>query len=358
MTATAGSLPESVKKIAVFRPSAVGDFMFALPALNALRAAYPEAEIVYLGRPWHSEFLAGRPGPIDRVLVVPPFPGLDLSVTEAPRDETEAFRAAMVEEHFDLALQMYGGGRYANPLLRSFGALLTVGMRASDAAPLDRWVSYGPWQNRRLQLLDVAALAGATLLPLGRALESTDQDFQEASASVQDLGCNSWVILQPGASDARRRWSPENFAVVADALASEGARIAVHGTAQEAPLVRAVIAAMQAPALDLSGALSLSGLCGLLAKAALLVSNDTGPLHMAAALGTPCVGVYWFGNLIESGPLRQEGHRALISARVACPVCGVENLKQRCTHDSSFVDDVKTEDVLSSALDLFSAVRR
>lgn len=358
MTIAASSLPEPVKKIAVFRPSAVGDFIFALPALHALRTAYPEAEIVYLGRPWHAEFLAGRPGPIDRVVVVPPLPGLGLAGMETAGNETDAFRAAMVGERFDLALQMYGGGRYANPLLQSFGARLSVGMRAPDAAPLDCWVAYGLWQNRRLQLLEVAALAGAVQLHLGLELEATEQDCREAMGCVPDLERNSWVVLQPGASDARRRWSAGNFAAVADLLAGEGARIAVHGNAEEAPLVSAVISAMKTPAQDLSGALSLSGLCGLLAKAKLLVSNDTGPLHMAVALGTPCVGIYWFGNLIESGPLRQEGHRALISARVICPVCGADNLKQRCIHDASFVSDVSVEDVLASALDLFRERRR
>lgn len=57
---------EGVRKIAVLRANALGDYVFSLPALDALRAAYPQAEIVLLGQPWHARFLAGRPGPLDR----------------------------------------------------------------------------------------------------------------------------------------------------------------------------------------------------------------------------------------------------------------------------------------------------
>ena len=67
---------DGVHRIAVFRPSAVGDFIFALPTLDALRRTYPEAKIVYLGKAWHAEFLRGRPGPVDTVALVPPCPGI------------------------------------------------------------------------------------------------------------------------------------------------------------------------------------------------------------------------------------------------------------------------------------------
>ena len=67
---------ENVSRIAVLRPNAVGDFVFALPALHALKHAYPDAELVYVGKEWYAQFLHGRPGPVDRVLVMPPVPGV------------------------------------------------------------------------------------------------------------------------------------------------------------------------------------------------------------------------------------------------------------------------------------------
>ena len=347
-----------VRKIAVLRPNAVGDFMFCLPALHALKHSYPEAELVYLGLDWHGQFLLNRPGPVDRVVVLPPISGVtanaDAQCDEGPAEE---FFDAMRRERFDLALQMYGGGRFANPLVSRLEARLSVGMRAPDAAPLDRCIPYGGVMNRRLQLLEVAALAGAKAWPMRRQLQATCADRHLAAQCVPAAPGQRLVVVQPGAADPRRRWSAARFAAVADALVEEGALVAINGSAAEAAVVAEVIQTMRYPAIDLSGKASLNALCGLLERAALVVSNDTGPLHMALALDRPCVGIYWFTNLIEAAPLCQHRHRAAFSSRLACPVCGAENTARRCEHDASFVDDVTLEEVTALAIEMFRMSR-
>lgn len=348
-----GEVLSGVRTIAVLRPNAVGDFIFALPALHALRAAYPAARIIYIGKAWHAEFLRDRPGPIDDVAVIPPCPGVGAPLQqEYDEGAVDAFVASMRSAEIDLAVQIYGGGRYANPFIRRLGARLSVGLKALDAEPLDRWIAYASLQNKRLLLLEAAALAGARSLELGRELEVTERDRTEAAQVMGPATAQPLVLIQPGSSDARRRWPASSFARVADVLAAAGAVIAVHGTAAEAAVVREVIGHMRHPAFDLSGKVSLSGLCGLLARSALLVSNDTGPLHLALAVGTPAVGIYWLTNLYESGPLLQDRHRAALATRSLCPVCGAENLTQRCPHDESFVADVPVAEVTEMALEL------
>jgi ADP-heptose:LPS heptosyltransferase len=117
-------------------------------------------------------------------------------------------------------------------------------------------------------------------------------------------------------------------------------------------------------ALDLSGTLSLSGIVGLLSLARLVISNDTGPLHLAGAVGTPTVGIYWCGNLINANPLTRTRHRALASWMITCPLCGADMANpqaamsaahRECTHDVCFVAGVTVHDVLASATDLLHA---
>jgi ADP-heptose:LPS heptosyltransferase len=351
-------LLDGVHKIAVLGPGSVGDFVFTLPALHALKTAYPGAELALVGKQWHTGFLRGRPGPVDRVFELPPLPGVGLH-PEALADPAPVQRAieAIRAEHFDIAAQMFGGGRYSNPLVAQFGARLSIGARADDAPPLDRWVPFAEPGNRRLALLEVASLAGANVpLPL-RELAVTAADRLEADAVLRVGAGQRLVVLQPGATDPRRCWPAESFAALGDALSRAGVLVAVNGTEAEAPLVRAVVGAMRAPALDLAGRLSLRGLCGLIERAALVVSNDTGPLHLALAIGTPSVGIFWLTNLINAIPLRQGLLRAALAVRVHCPVCGAENLRTRCPHDASFVAEVPVDEVTSMATSLLRAGR-
>lgn len=349
-------LLSDVKKIAVLGPHPVGDFVFCLPALHALRYAYPDAEIIYIGKQWQADFLHGRPGPINRVELIPPCPGVG-SAPDAIVDTgtIQDFIGRMRNAEIDLAVQMFGGGRYSNPFILRIGARLTIGIKADDAAPLDRWIYHQGLHNRRLQWLEVVALAGADNLHMGRELQVTESDRHAAGQVIPADPAKPLVMLQPAASDCRRCWPAQRFAAVADVLAEEGALIAINGTEQEAPIVRAVLEHMRHPAVDLSGRLSLSGLCGLLERASLLVSNDTGPLHLALAIGTPCVGIYWLTNLLESGPLLWHKHRAAMSVRVHCPVCGMENMATRCVHDPSFVDDISVDQVTAMATGLLRA---
>jgi ADP-heptose:LPS heptosyltransferase len=349
---------DEVRKIAVLRPNAVGDFVFALPALHALKRTYPDAELVLLGKGWHADFLKGRPGPVDRVVVVPPLPGVGAPGDALPApDTTQRFVQQMRGERFDIAAQMYGGGRHSNRLLMRFGARLSIGARTGDARPLDRWVHYPQPGNRRLALLEVAALAGAAPVMPAPELAVTEADRREAASVLAPEPGERLALLQPGATDPRRCWPAERFAFVGDALARAGARLAVNGSAAEAPLARTVIAAMRAPAANLAGRLTLGGLCGLLERATLMVANDTGPLHLALAVGTPAVGIFWLTNLIDGTPLRQDLLRAALSVRVQCPVCGAENLRSRCPHDESFVADVPTLEVAAMATALLREAR-
>jgi ADP-heptose:LPS heptosyltransferase len=344
---------EGVDRIAVLRANALGDLFFCLPALDALRAAYPHAEITLLARPWHAEFLAGRPSPVDRVVVVPPSRGVrdEPASPEQPAD-LDRFFDRMRAERFDLALQLHGGGRWSNPFVLRLGACLTAGCRAHDAAPLDRSIPYVYFQPEIVRCLEVVGLVGAPPVTLEASIAVVPGDLREAARFAAG---GPFAVLHPGAGAARRRWPPERFAAVGDALAGEGLRIVVTGTEAERAIAGAVCAAMRAPAENACEALSLGGLAGLLSDAAVVVSNDSGPMHLAGAVGTPTVGIYWVGNLVNAAPLTRARHRQAASFRVDCPVCGRRNVEEACEHDASFVEEVAPGPVIDAALELVGA---
>jgi ADP-heptose:LPS heptosyltransferase len=128
----------------------------------------------------------------------------------------------------------------------------------------------------------------------------------------------------------------------------------VTGTASEAPLVEAVVTTMKAEAQNLCGGLSLGGLAGLLSRCRVVISNDSGPLHLAAAVGTATVGIYWCFNLVTAGLLTRSRHRPLISWRLTCPICGMDRSRTQCEHRASFVADISTDEVLTCAINLLS----
>lgn len=135
----------------------------SLPALEALTAAYPQARLTLLGAPWHREFLAGRPGPVGEVLVLPKVAGLAGMAADAPRaGALPRFLAAVRERRFDLAVQLHGGGAVSNPPVAAFGAGTAIGLRAPGAAALDRCVPYRYYQPEIARYLEVVTLVGAT----------------------------------------------------------------------------------------------------------------------------------------------------------------------------------------------------
>ncbi|GAA4466013.1 glycosyltransferase family 9 protein [Phytohabitans houttuyneae] len=353
-----GGLIDGVGRIAVLRANALGDLVFALPALDALRAAYPAAEIVLLGGPLHAELLTGRPGPVDGVAILPPVEGLRPPGPGEASVPVGDFLANARTAPFDLAVQLHGGGRTSNRIVAALGARVTAGLRAPGSPPLDRWVPYAYYQSEVARYLEVVGLVGAAPVTVEPALAVTAADVAEARR-VAGAPSRRRVVIHPGATDPRRRWSAGRFGLVARALISRGYEPVVTGTADEGDVV-ARVGAVDRRVRTLAGELSLGGLVGLLAGSAAIVANDTGPLHLATAVGTPSVGVYWAGNLVNSAPPFRGRHRPIPSWRVHCPVCGADCTRDiypardggGCVHSDSFVDDVPVEEVLQAVYDL------
>jgi ADP-heptose:LPS heptosyltransferase len=356
---------EKVKKIAVLRANALGDFIVTLPALTALRNTYRDAEIVLLAKPWHKQFLTKGRSPIDRVIVVPVKKGIR---SEAGRMEDEAeiadFIREMQEEQFDIVLNFQGNGISANPFIKQFGAKLTVGLACEKAAQLDRSINYYYYQSEAIRFLEVVKLIGATPLVLEPELQVLPGDYEEAAGFLSRFVHKPFVALHPIALDTRRMWPLENYARLADELRQKYFEVVFTGAEEDRQIVDNIIYSMNETAVNACGNFTLGGLSAVLAKATLMISADTGPLHLARAVNTRTIGFYWAPNLINWGPLTRSIHTPLISWKMECPICGIvpnapfpfEPRTETCDHPVSFVRDIAVEQVIKAVED-FSCLK-
>lgn len=342
-----------VRRIAVLRANGLGDYVVSEPALAALRHAYPDAEITLLGQPHHAALLEGRRSPVDRVVAVPPMPGVRVGPDpDASEDEIEAWCAAQRAHGYDLAVQMHGGGGNSNPLLLRLGARVTVGTAAAEAPRPDRWVPYWPFQHDTIRWLEVAAAAGAPGRRVEPRVEVRDED-RAASHAVVPPQDAPLLVVHPGATDARRCYPEERLGAVAQDLADRGARVVVAGGPGDAARVERVAAAMRTAPETAVGTLDLPALVGLLSRATMMLGNDSGPRHLASAVGTPTVAVFTYANLADVAPLTRVWHRVLVSWHGGCQVCGLRVLEGWCGHEASATHDVDVDEVREAARDLW-----
>ncbi|MCC6383071.1 MAG: glycosyltransferase family 9 protein, partial [Dehalococcoidia bacterium] len=281
------------RRVAVFRALQLGDLLCAVPAVRALRSALPEASITLIGLPWATSFAARFSHLVDAFLPFPGAPGLP-EQPASPADLDAFCRRARLQA-FDLAVQLHGDGSVTNAVVGRLGARVVAGFSPPNAGPSsDSFLPYPDNGHEIRRLLDLVVFLGAH--PRGEQLEfplyAADQAALHYIPAAAGLRFGRYAVLHPGARDPGRRWPPDAFAAAGDDLARRGLDVVLTGTESEVALGRAVAARMTAPATLLAGQTSLGALGALVAGAALLVSNDTGVSHVAAALRTRSVVLF------------------------------------------------------------------
>ncbi|RYY22508.1 MAG: glycosyltransferase family 9 protein, partial [Sphingobacteriaceae bacterium] len=223
-------------------------------------------------------------------------------------------------------------------------------------------VPYVLYFSEPMRYLEMVALAGAKTLNIEPRWESVPADLEELNTVLPDWKKQKLIIIHPGATDMRRRWPAKKFAAVADDLISAGFQIAITGTDFEKQVIKEVWEniSQKQQAFNLCSQLSLAGMTGLLSIAKLVIANDTGPIHLARALKTPTVGIFWCSNAITGMPFSVMQNRTLISFMVDCPLCGQRVISPtqifppagNCHHPTCFVDEITVKQVKDSAQNL------
>ncbi|WP_232429496.1 glycosyltransferase family 9 protein [Noviherbaspirillum autotrophicum] len=308
---------ESIEKIAVFRALQIGDMLCAVPALRALRAAFPHAHVTLVGLPWATQFARRFRAYIDDFAAFPGHPALP----EQPAQEERipGFYRDMRERRFDLALQMHGSGQISNTIVRGFGARENAGfVLAEDDAPRSElFVDYPESGAEPLRLLRLPQHLGAPADDADLEFPLAPEDEQELRATGIGAGLQAgrYICIHPGARMRRRCWPPQLFAQVADTLAREyDMPIVLTGAGSEADLTAAIAACMRTPAVDAALSMSIGAMAALMSKTSLLICNDTGVSHIASGLKLPSVVVFGTADMERWGPLDRVRHRCVRGA--------------------------------------------
>jgi ADP-heptose:LPS heptosyltransferase len=343
----AGNSSPSVSRIVVFRALQLGDMLCAVPALRALRSAYPSARITLVGLPWARKLVDRYPRYIDELVEFPGYPGLP--EREPQHDALPAFLRELRERDADLAIQLHGSGEITNSLVARFGARSCAGFHGPSSS-LRADGTFIPWPSNGYEAQRLLTLMPALgIETCGDHLEFPVREDDEAE--LRELARTggwsltpSWyVCIHPGARKPSKRWPPDRFALVADALVERGLQVVLTGTSAERELTGAVAAAMRHPVVDAAGPMSLGALAALLRDARFVVCNDTGVSHLAAALRVPSVVVFLSADPDRWAPLDESVHRALYDAESCVPRRDGAREVGRACEGGVFPEDVLEE---------------
>jgi ADP-heptose:LPS heptosyltransferase len=311
-----------IKRIIILRALNLGDLLCSVPSFRSLRSALPNAQITLIGLPWAKSFVDRFSTYLDDFLELPGFPGLP--EREPQLEKIPLFLQEVQWLKFDLALQMQGSGAITNQLIALVGARKTAGFYIPGQYCPDE-ESFIPYPVHLSEIRTHLSLMEH--LGFHSSNENLEfplyvEDWEEYHALVQEykLEPGKFVVIHPGARSADRRWKAENFAFVADGLANRGFRIVLTGTEDEAHLTAAVAAHIQnARPLDLAGKTSLGSMGVLLSKSRMLISNDTGISHLAAALKIPSVILFMASDPHRWAPEDKELHKVVAWASATMP---------------------------------------
>jgi lipopolysaccharide heptosyltransferase I len=307
----------SARRIALIKPSALGDIIHSLPVLTALRRRYPQAYIAWVVNRTYAELLHGHPD-LDAVL---PFDrgAPQFGFLTALRHYSR-FSHSFRQRRFDLVIDLQGLLR-SGLMAASSGAARRVGLStAREGAHVFYTDVIRVPDFHALHAVDrywlVADAFGVGHFPKFFHVPLAETEQRWAAILLRDCP-RPWMALGVGARWRTKRWPPEHFAALARRAQQEvGGTVLFVGGRDEVPLARAVAERLTGAVRDLTGRTTLPQLAALLARVDLMVANDTGPLHLAAALGRPVVAPYTCTKVLLNGPYG--GTKGAVEARVGC----------------------------------------
>ncbi len=336
---------QDIDRILVTRVDRIGDVVLSTPVLEALRSRFPFAHIAMMISPATRDLVEGNPN-IDEVIVY------DKTGRQKSWKGTWRFSKKLKEKDFDIVIHLHPTNR-VNWVSFLAGIPVRLGYRWKNYRLLTHVVPYLKHEGLKheaqynfdlLKRLGIDAPSEIrTHVPLSEEIYESLIDIKKEAGLESD----SFITINPGSSCPSKMWPASRFAELADRITEKfGIPVVFIGGDKEKSLAAQMMKWMKTKPVDLTGKLSLSQTAWLLKQADLLVSNDSGPVHIANAVGTPAISI--FGRKQPGlsprrwGPVGKDS--TVIHKDVGCTVCAAHE----CEYSFLCLDAISIEEVLQA----------
>lgn len=337
----------SIHNILVRSTNWIGDAVMTTPAIAAIRETFPAARITLLANPLTCELFSPHPH-LDGVIIYDrkgAHSGLSGRLRLAAELKQRGFDLAiLLQNAFDAALITWLARIPRRMGYKTDGRALFL----THGCPVDRGVRELHQVEYYLRMLDHFGVKASSR----RLFLATGKEEDEAIAALlKSCGISDGDFLlgiNPGASyGSAKRWRPDRFAAVADELASRfGAKVVITGGPGETGIAGEIEAAMKGRCLNLAGKTSVRSLMALIKRCNFFVTNDSGPMHIAAAFNIPLVAIFGPTDHRTTAPYSEKS--VVVRKEEACAPC----LKRECPTDHRCMAAVTVDDVVAAALKL------
>lgn len=352
--------PSSTGRILIRANNWIGDVVMISPAIRAIRERFTRARIAMVAKAWVLEALAGNPC-FDELLEYDPN-----GVHRAIAGRLRLSRALRQGGPFDLAV-LFQKAFDAAVIARLAGARCRIGYATDGrSALLTHALPLPPAGTHHVDVfLGLARALGCEVrdpVPFFH-LTADDRALAESRIDRSPLsGAGPRVALHAGASKGPRAWHPERYAALARTLHdAAGARILLIGGVEESALLNSIQSELRGiPCFAPGPAIGLKEVAGILKTCDLFVGNDSGPMHLAAALRIPTIGIFGPGRSRTTGPVGPPQRVAIIEREYPCAPCRQDFFRECLPAPSGkpfCIEEIRVDDVAAAALSLLASGR-
>lgn len=336
-------------RILVARTDRIGDVILSTPVLETLRNNFPSSHIAFMVSPTTREFAEGNPN-VDEVIVY------DKDAAHRTWIDSVKFARQLAKKKFDIALILHSTNR-VNIVTCLAGIPRRIGYARKAGILLTDRFKYVKKEGRKheidysldlLKPLGVSEFCRNPYIPIKQA----DRDKVEKLFKEAGLGrSEDFIAINPSASCPSRMWPALSFAKLVDSLASEfKMKIVLIGNKNSANTIKTILTNIKSRVIDFSGKTNLGELAVILKHAKLVISNDSGPVHVSCAVGTPVIAIFGRNEAglspVRWGPIGK--FDIVLHKEVGCKKC----LAHKCKIGFKCLSAIKAEEVVDAAREI------